>query len=931
MSGIDRGWWKVAAVAIVLALAAAVGIWAVTRDVGDKVAGRPHAGAETRVRTALLAQVKPRPSCPNAPAAPAVKAGQKLISVARVVNHCLAFRGEVVASSAVQARLAKLRADPGVVAADLPAKVVPASPPTESKPTRQWALNDLNADQVRTLWPAGADVRVAIVDNGIDDSNPDLAGQVVDKAPWAHHFKGQDEHGTHIAGIVAAKDDGKGVLGLTPQAKLIDDQYRDDKSDNGYAGPYDDTAEYIRWAVDHGAGVLNMSFASPKPSDTQEAALLYAEQAGVVAVAGAGNCGFWAENRVAEHCKRHNGVMYPAGYDATVLSVADYNESHGRAITSSANSTVDLAAPGSNIASTCLMPDKPVCTDSGTSMATPYVSATAALLQARHPDATPAAIREAIVHSTRAAPNREPGVHSDEFGTGLLDPVAAASYLDQHPKGTMPGPTSSGDSVAPDTIVAGYVGSDHKVALTTASGGKIPVESVESGQTAARMAFSRDGAWFAAADGAHLSIVDVRSHRRKTVDCSCTGVAFNDAGQVLTADNGMISTYEPDTASKVHDVAVRNTSGTGLPTFMSMSVEASAGDVTLVNGRFASAGYGAFGVRTDGTAFLLGSGSDPGVDRIFLSDDHRWVAWSMQGVCNQATQLGIADLSHPGTTANIKGPTADGEALNVHFQGDKVVADWAPMQHNSELCAAQPAWPPEQWELTRPAMGTGTADEPAAAHWSRSADQRTEVHHWPSGEALYLEPTTNAQEYDLTFGPAPGGGSAIQLATKVTDAVAPPAGADQTSTTAPTQSPVSPTATSAAPQSPASRPSATKPPTGSPATTDAALARYVKFLHALGNSDTATICDIAGPAMKKAEAEGIGPCPTAFRVVFQMISPAQREALKTATVDRAGITVRSPHEIFIPATAIKASVTFTAEDLGDSTMDYEHGQWYVSG
>jgi hypothetical protein len=776
-------------------------------------------------------------------------------------------------------------------------------------------LDDLHADQVRNLWPAGADVRVAIIDNGIDDSNPDLTGQVVDKAPWAHRYKGRDEHGTHVAGIVAAKDDGKGVLGLTPQAKLIDDQYRDD---SGSAGPYDDMGEYIRWAVDHGAGVLNMSFAGD-PSDTEEAALLYAEQAGVVAVAGAGNCGMRAEYRI-EHCKQRNELRYPAGYDATVLSVASYTKGHDREWTSSINSSVDLAAPGSKIASTCLMPDKPVCTDSGTSMATPFVAATAALLQARQPDATPAAIREAIVRSTRTVPHHSPGVHSDAFGTGFLDPVAAAAYLDQHPQGTTPSPTSptsSADSVAPDTIVAGYVGADHTVALTTAAGSKIPVTGMESGQTTVRIAFSRDGAWFAAADGAHLTFVDLQSRRQETVTCGCTGVAFNDKEQVLTADSGVIATYEPATASKLHGVRVRNTSGTGLPTFMSVSVEASAGDVTLVNARFASAGYGAFGVRADGSTFLLGRGEDPGVDRIFLSDDHRWVAWSMQGVCNQATQLGIADLSHPQTTANVTGPTGDGEALNVRFQDDKIVADWAPMQHNGSDCATQPPWPPTPWQLSRPAMGTGTEGEPATAHWSLTGDAQISLHHWESGEQLTLEPTKNPPNYALIFGPAPGGRGTVQLADQVTDALARPVEADQTPTTPPS-------VPTSAPTTPA--PSSS----GTPQGTTAAIARYEKALHAIGASDATTLCEIAGPAMKKAEAEGVGPCAEAFNIMFGMFSPTQRNALKTATVDRSRISTQSPTKVYIPAAAVKAAVPFTSSDLGDRTLEYQHGQWYIT-
>ena len=83
--------------------------------------------------------------------------------------------------------------------------------------------------------------------------------------------------------------------------------------------------------------------------------------------------------------------------------------------------------------------------------------------------------------------------------------------------------------------------------------------------------------------------------------------------------------------------------------------------------------------------------------------------------------------------------------------------------------------------------------------------------------------------------------------------------------------------------------------------------------------------------MKKAEAEGIGPCPTAWHVVFQMISPAQSAALRTATIDRARIVPRTPTKIDIPVGAIKATVTFTSDTLGDSTLEYLHGQWFITG
>ncbi len=330
-------------------------------------------------------------------------------------------------------------------------------------------------------------------------------------------------------------------------------------------------------------------------------------------------------------------------------------------------------------------------------------------------------------------------MHSDAFGTGLLDPVAAAAYLDQHPGGTIPRPSASSGTVAPDAIVAGYVGADHKIELTTASGGKIPVAGVQSGQPAARIAFSRDGAWFSAADGTNLAIVNVQSRRQETVTCACRGVAFNDKGQLLTADGDVIATYEPATAGRLHGVRVRNP-GAGLPSVMPLTVEGSGGGVTVVGAQFASAGYGAFGVRPDGTMFLIGQGPDPGVDRIVMSDDGRWVAWSIQAACLRRSQMGIADLSRPGTAAYVTGPTADGEALQIHFDGNNVVAGWAPLQHTSSGCG-EPPWPPAQWQLARPAMGTGTAYEPATAQWSRAGDPRIVLHRWPSGEGLYLQPT----------------------------------------------------------------------------------------------------------------------------------------------------------------------------------------------
>jgi hypothetical protein len=109
-----------------------------------------------------------------------------------------------------------------------------------------------------------------------------------------------------------------------------------------------------------------------------------------------------------------------------------------------------------------------------------------------------------------------------------------------------------------------------------------------------------------------------------------------------------------------------------------------------------------------------------------------------------------------------------------------------------------------------------------------------------------------------------------------------------------------------------------------------AVQRYEQFLHAVGNQDLDTVCEVAGPAAKKAEDEGLGPCRTTFPITFQLIPPEKRKALQTATVDPAQVQRKSAGEFTIPVGAIKASTTFGEDELGDATMSYLGGNWYVT-
>ncbi|ONI75183.1 hypothetical protein ALI144C_41300 [Actinosynnema sp. ALI-1.44] len=109
-----------------------------------------------------------------------------------------------------------------------------------------------------------------------------------------------------------------------------------------------------------------------------------------------------------------------------------------------------------------------------------------------------------------------------------------------------------------------------------------------------------------------------------------------------------------------------------------------------------------------------------------------------------------------------------------------------------------------------------------------------------------------------------------------------------------------------------------------PNTKEGAIQRYEQALHAIGNEDTATLCEIAAPAMKTVPM----PCDKAFQAMFRMIPAAKRKALQTATVDPAKVQVKSG-QVTIPAAAIKAGVPFAERELGIQTLAYMNDNWFI--
>ncbi|TWH67006.1 type VII secretion-associated serine protease mycosin [Micromonospora olivasterospora] len=272
----------------------------------------------------------------------------------------------------------------------------------------QWQLDELRA---ATAWQhsTGRGVTVAVIDSGVDGSHPDLAGQVLPGIDLVGGGEGADPvgHGTTVAGLIAGRrDDKRGVVGLAPDARILPVRVLDDEN------RYDDAiivAKGVRWAVDNGARVINLSLGGSGDSPALAAALDYAFARDVVVVACTGNLATSSDARVW-YPAREPGVIAVAGLerasdDLWLGSVT------GRATVLTAPATGLVGArPGG------------YWRVQGTSFASPLVAATAALVRARWPQLSAGEVVNRLISTAR---DLGPAGRDDSFGYGLVDPVAA--------------------------------------------------------------------------------------------------------------------------------------------------------------------------------------------------------------------------------------------------------------------------------------------------------------------------------------------------------------------------------------------------------------------------------------------------------------------------------------------------------------------------
>lgn len=272
----------------------------------------------------------------------------------------------------------------------------------------------------------GNGIRVAVLDTGIDAEHRDLAAAIDEARDFtASPFGPRDRqgHGTHVAGTIAARANGAGVIGVAPECRLlIGKVLGDDGSGTGEA-----VAAGIDWAVECGADLLSLSLGSTTASDVIRRAIDRAVAAGRFVICAAGNKG------------RDDAINFPARWPTTI-SVGAVDRDGRVTRFSSRGPELDICAPGQDILST--FAGGGYAKLSGTSMATPFVTGVVALALAKHRavhSETPIGdVTELREHLRRSATDAGPVGRDPAYGFGLINPAALIAGIESPPALPLP-------------------------------------------------------------------------------------------------------------------------------------------------------------------------------------------------------------------------------------------------------------------------------------------------------------------------------------------------------------------------------------------------------------------------------------------------------------------------------------------------------------
>lgn len=256
---------------------------------------------------------------------------------------------------------------------------------------KDWGIGYTNIQKFWNKNYTGNGIKVAIIDTGIDYKHPDLKSNFYKGVSFIKNknFVDDNGHGTHVAGIVAGKNNNIGFVGVAPNAKLYVAKALDK---NGY-GTVENLTKSVKWAIKNNVDIINMSIGltsnevGTKEFKNLENAINEAYSKGILIVAAAGN-------------DNNKDVDYPAKFKnvISVGAITNYDpqlekDRYVKSDFSNYGKDLEITAPGSFIYSTYPMNIKPFLYPvngyemlSGTSMAAPYVTGFLAVLQNRYPN-----------------------------------------------------------------------------------------------------------------------------------------------------------------------------------------------------------------------------------------------------------------------------------------------------------------------------------------------------------------------------------------------------------------------------------------------------------------------------------------------------------------------------------------------------------------
>ncbi|MEW2086173.1 S8 family serine peptidase [Streptomyces sp. NPDC005283] len=385
--------------------------------------------------------------------------------------------GVIVAHSASTTFAGTMRSVSGVQqvgatrTSDVPAEAynpaIPASPTqatTTLTESNRWDMTQINADKAWAVTTGSSAVKVGVLDTGVDDQHQDIAPNfdAVDSVSCAYGkadtrtgaWRPVGDHGTHVAGTIAAAKNGKGVIGVAPGVKISSVRIAEPNTSMFFA---ENTVCGFMWAGDHSFKVTNNSYYTDPwmfncPDNVDQAAIIegvrraqeYAESKGSLQVAAAGNSNYDLANKRTDTSSPNDStpvtrtitnacIDIPTELPGVVTVAAMGNGNVKASYSNLGRNIIDIAAPGGDGASGVYstLPGGKYGTMNGTSMASPHVAGVAALLASTNPGSTPADLRAKLAAQATdtACPSdsRCTGTTANNsfFGEGKVDALKA--------------------------------------------------------------------------------------------------------------------------------------------------------------------------------------------------------------------------------------------------------------------------------------------------------------------------------------------------------------------------------------------------------------------------------------------------------------------------------------------------------------------------